>query len=69
MFRPGGMPKADLDQHRVWVCPMFEPFLAWLYEFADASDWFDRLPELVELPNAPASMQGYRREGAVTFPL
>src|SRR5581483_9374539 len=28
MFRPGGLASADLNKHRVWVCPMFEPFLA-----------------------------------------
>lgn len=32
LFLPGGIPKADLEKHRVWVCPMFEPFLGWLYE-------------------------------------
>src|SRR5262245_9402901 len=29
-FRPGGSPKADLEKHRIWVCPLFEPFLEWL---------------------------------------
>src|SRR5688500_5060264 len=24
---PGGSAAADLEKHRVWVCPMFEPFL------------------------------------------
>ena len=65
MFLLGGMPKADLDKHKVWVCPMFEPFLAWLYKWpahsADPVDWMADLPALVELPDAPASMQGYRR--------
>jgi hypothetical protein len=68
MFLPGGSPRADLDKHRVWVCPMFEPFLGWLYdhiarEEGPDSEWFDALPDLVEIPDAPASMQGYRREG------
>jgi hypothetical protein len=32
MFSPGGLASADLNRkHRVWVCPMFEPFLIWLY--------------------------------------
>jgi hypothetical protein len=78
LFLPGGSPSADLTKHRVWVCPLFEPFLEWLYEHVGAfprdlrSDsvgrlvspaWFEGLPSLVELPDAPASMQGYRRPG------
>lgn len=65
MFLPGGAPKADLDKHRIWVCPMFEPFLVWLYEQSETFDWFSNLPTLVEIPDAAAAMQGYRREGAV----
>ena len=61
IFLPGGSAKADLDKHKVWVCPMFEPFLVWLY--AQDLTLLDALPELVELPEAPASMTGYRREG------
>jgi len=26
-FRPGGCVKADLEKHKIWVCPMFEIFL------------------------------------------
>jgi hypothetical protein len=74
MFAPGGSPSADLDKHRVWVCPMFEPFLGWLYghilEWSlatkmprDTYGWFDVLPALVELPDAEPAMQGYRRRG------
>jgi hypothetical protein len=61
IFRPGGMAVADLEKHRVWVCPMFEPFLEWLYR-QDLGD-LDGLPYLVELPDAPAAMAGYRRPG------
>lgn len=61
IFRLGGYAHADLDKHRVWVCPMFEPFLAWLYE-QDARD-LAALPDHVDLPAAPFSMYGYRRPG------
>lgn len=60
-FDPGGYAKADLAKHRVWVCPLFEPFLAWLYE-QDLSD-LDALPGHVDLPNAPFAFYGYRRDG------
>lgn len=80
MFSPGGSPSADLTKHQVWVCPMFEPFLGWLYEHIAKGDvakavkgeaawgvnvksWFDGLPEIVELPDAPCEMYGFRRPG------
>lgn len=50
----------DLDKHRVWVCPMFEPFLAWLYVNFTT---LDALPEHLDLPDAEFSMSGYRRSG------
>jgi hypothetical protein len=59
-FLPGGMAEADLSKHRIWVCPMFEPFLRWLYA-QDLSD-LDGLPGLVELA-APGAVAGYRRDG------
>ena len=65
MFRPGGYAKADLDKHRIWVCPMFEPFLAWLYQQVTelAETWWEDLPRMVELPDAPFALYGYRRPG------
>jgi hypothetical protein len=33
--RPGGYAHADLQSHRVWVCPLFEPWLTWLYDQED----------------------------------
>jgi len=60
-FRPGGLARADLERNRIWVCPMFEPFLTWLYT-QDLTN-IDALPNLVELPDAPFAMQGYRRPG------
>jgi len=59
IFRKGGYAAADLDKHRVWVCPMFQPFLEWLYARADLVD----LPAHVDLPDAPFAMYGYRRPG------
>jgi hypothetical protein len=55
--------KVDLDKHKIWVCPMFEPFLKWLYA-QDLQD-LTKLPSLVEftMEEAPPSMTGYRREG------
>lgn len=74
LFRLGGSACADLRKHAVWVCPMFEPFLEWLYEWRSRASaevvaagedptWFGSLPTLVELPGAPAAMVGYRRPG------
>lgn len=60
-FKPGGLASADLnDKHQVWVCPMFEPFLTWLYT-QDLSD-LDKLPGLVNLGDVPIAMHGYRRQ-------
>lgn len=61
VFLIGGSARADLNKHRIWVCPMFEPFLEWLYT-QDLSD-LDSLPPLVDLPDAPFAMAGYRRSG------
>lgn len=60
--RPGGWPKADLDKHKIWVCPLFEPFLEWLYK-QDLSNLLT-LPDHVHLPDAPSDMKGYRRPGS-----
>ncbi|HMG64396.1 MAG TPA: hypothetical protein VK599_15750 [Streptosporangiaceae bacterium] len=65
-FKPGGLASADLAKHRIWVCPLFEPFLEWLYERHRESGGRldpDDLPEVVELPNAEFAFQGYRRPG------
>ena len=61
IFRPGGLARADLDKHRIWVCPLFEPFLTWLYK-QDLSD-LDKLPDHIDLPDAPFQWSGYRRAG------
>lgn len=61
VFRPGGLPSYDLNKHRVWVCPMFEPMLTWLYK-QDLTD-IAKLPDLVDLKDAPFAWSGYRRPG------
>jgi hypothetical protein len=61
IFKPGGYATADLMKHAIWVCPMFEPFLEWLYQ-QDLTD-LSALPRHVDLPEAPFAMSGYRREG------
>jgi hypothetical protein len=58
-FYPGGWPKADVEKHKIWICPLFEPFLTWLYQ-QDLSD-LNALPSSVVLADAPASLSGYRR--------
>lgn len=65
MFMLGGFATADLFKHRIWVCPLFEPVLSWLYSHAHARPltWWDELPRTVELPAAPAEMFGFRRPG------
>ncbi len=68
-FRPGGSARHDLDKHGVWVCPMFEPFLAWLYRHPESWTDFDKLPEIVMLTDAEtrqrSALYGHRRRGPV----
>lgn len=63
----GGYAHADLEKHRVWVCPLFEPWLAWLYEqvLEHGGDLgcIPGLPRLVDLPDAAFAFAGYRRPG------
>lgn len=60
-FRPGGVASYDLKKHKIWVCPMFEPFLEWLY--LQNLDDLDKLPAMVNLPDAEFAFAGYRRQG------
>jgi len=60
-FRPGGLASADLQKHKVWVCPLYQPFLEWLYK-QDLSD-LDKLPAVIDLPDAENALWGYRRPG------
>jgi len=59
-FFPGGDASHDLSKHRIWVCPLFEPFLIWLYE--QDLDELSALPDSVEV-EAEFELAGYRREG------
>jgi len=61
IFLPGGSAHHDLEKHKVWVCPLFEPFLHWLWA-QDTSD-LSKLPNYVDLPDAPFLMAGHRRSG------
>lgn len=70
LFQPGGSAAADLARHQIWVCPLFEPFLEWLYTFQQAhvSGWWDHLPPYVVLPDVEFELRGYRREGPPLTP-
>lgn len=60
-FRPGGIARCDLNKHKIWVCPLYEPFLTWLYG-QDLRD-LTKLPDMVNLPDAVFDFYGYRRAG------
>ena len=68
LVRPYGHAKCDFDKHQVWVCPLFEPFLKWLYEQNLAE--IDRLPAAVKIDNPasamPAGDQARQEEGSLT---
>lgn len=59
-FLPDGIAKYDLDKHQIHVCPLFEPFLTWLYD-QNLTD-LDALPTTITL-DAPGALYGYRRPG------
>lgn len=61
LFLPGGFAEADLRKRRVWTCPLFGPFLAWLYE-QDVGD-LGALPHQIVLPEAESAWFGYRQPG------
>jgi len=69
VFRLGGHAGADLNKHKVWVCPLFEPFLNWLYAYRNERvatgdrDWWNGLPLHIDLPDAPFALYGHRRAG------
>lgn len=65
ILRPRGLASADLIKHRIWVCPMFEPFLEWLYE-QDLTNLDDLLAS-VDLKGAKSAVYGYRRPGVHQF--
>lgn len=61
-FRHGGHASADLNNHAIWVCPLYEPFLAWLYT-QDLANLDELSASVVQLPDAPFAIFGYRRPG------
>lgn len=63
-FLPGGYAGADLTKHKIWVCPMFEPFLEWFYAHPEHHEDPTTLPAHVDLEDAPFEMSGHRRPGA-----
>ena len=64
-FTLGGLAAADLQRHQIWVCLLYEPFLDWLNRhYRDhPGDWFDTLPAVLDLPDAPNGLYGHRRPG------
>lgn len=55
--------KHDLGKHRIWVCPMYEFFLRWLYEQPIEKIYALDLPELVNIDTKFFAFAGYRRPG------
>lgn len=66
-FKPGGLAEADLNKHAIWVCPMFEVFLKWLYKHPEHWKDITTIPEFLELTDketmSQSAMAGYRRPG------
>ncbi len=60
MSRKSGV---GMEKHQLWVCPMYLPFLTWLYN-QDLTD-LDKLPKVVQFTDedAEGAMAGYRRSG------
>lgn len=61
------MAKYQLEKHRIWVCPMYEFFLSWLFaeHVKDAAMVIalDDLPALVDLETNFFAFYGHRRPG------
>jgi hypothetical protein len=56
----------DLERHKIWICPLYEPFLRWLYDqrqWARGAGNLSDVPAYVELPDAPGAFAGRRRPG------
>lgn len=56
-----GDAHTDLQRHKVWVCPLFEPFIAWLYARGDVDPM--TIPAHVDIPDAAFALAGHRRPG------
>jgi hypothetical protein len=59
LFDGRGVARHDLDSRRIWVCPMYEPTLEWLYRQKPVAL---PLPGVVEL-DVPGELYGHRRDG------
>jgi hypothetical protein len=66
-FRPGGNAHADLEKHAIWVCPMYEIFLGWLYRHPEFWQSVQSLPPLIvdkgQEALAASGWAGHRRPG------
>lgn len=77
IFLLGGHAANDLDKHAIWVCPLFEPFLEWLYvqwnewcaqmlaskdPLPSPGDFLPQLPKQVKV-DYPMELSGRRRNG------
>lgn len=64
-FGPWGVASIDLNKHAIWVCPLFEPWLQWLYTQHPVD--LDKLPAVVNLDHEVTrqhnALAGYRRPG------
>jgi hypothetical protein len=61
-------PVAQLERHKIWVCPLFEPFLKWLFREIQSRPpgpgrfELTTLPAVAKFP-ASSALAGYRRAG------
>lgn len=58
LFNTKGSAAYDLNKHKIWVCPLFEPFLEWLYKNFNGD--LDALPAYVQV-ECEFAFSGYRR--------
>lgn len=56
-------PAEALAKHQIWVCPLFEPFMRWLYSVPLPDIVALKLPNWIDLPDAVFAFKGYRRPG------
>lgn len=61
IFSHGGLAVADLTKKAIWVCPMFLPFLEWVYR-QDLKK-FDEWPTLIEVGMEHSAMFAPRNPG------
>lgn len=67
LFTPIGLVYQLNEKHQVWVCPLFEHFLAWLEQFlkeggdATVHARLAELPATLELPTGEYALFGHRR--------